>query len=322
MSKKHKNNKKNSLSTKQNGTTSSMPEWFAKLLSKDILGTVDTLERKREKNPYAHEKEQRRYRRIQKQRAEYGVSPSDLWNFSPSYVWYCLAQTARAYPSNASSEILEDTIFLFNGMDSWDFYANKKKNQEYYSQKQAEYNAHFAIVQERWLNNYTYLLNNTPAARVSDSDYIHDLAAIRSIPVRSELIWSQWKGVFTDPTTVALRELKENAESAEAYNKIVAKHKKQRIEFRISDLDIKSNPLGYIHLGIINAAIYCSSTEVHGWDVSQNDTWEEYSARLLKFAEGIYLAGFAGDRKLTEQEENIKNKAIADMPSVLLGLWD
>lgn len=321
MSKKHKNTKKNTSLGNNAGESTTVRDFFANLLAEDVLGTVDTLERKKDKT-FSNDKEKRRYRRLQKQRAEYGVSPTDLWNFSPSYVWYCLAQVTRAYPSVASAEILEDSIFFFNGTDSWDYYADRQKNKKYHDAKNAEYNATLEIVKNRWFDNYTYLLNNTPEARVSDSDYIHDLAAIRSIPARSELLWSQWRGVFTDPTTVALEEMKYTTESSEVYNKIVAKHKKQRIQLRISDLDISSNPLAYIHLGIINAAIYCSSTEVHGWDVSHGDTWEEYAARLLTFAEGIYLAGFAGNRKLTADEEATKNKAIADMPVILVGLWD
>ena len=319
MARKQTFNKKN-ITSFSNGEPIDFNEFVDSFTSNlpDQPGTINTLERKKEKFASHGSK---RNRNIQRERGIYGLGTSDLWNFSPSYIWYCFAQVCRAYPSDSSQKILKDSIFLLNDLDSWDFFADKDKMREYMSNKHEEYELEYDAVRARWAKNYSPMLVSVPQAHVSDADYIHDLSAIRSVKTRSDLRWAQWRGVFTDPTSIVLADLKDTVEK-EQYNKIVKKHRKQRISFRISDMDISSNPLAYIHLGIVNAAIYISSTEVHGWPSYTGDTWEEYSDRMLKFAEGIYIAGFAANRNLSKEDKKIRDKAISDMPELLIGMWD
>lgn len=289
-------------------------------LTEDFISTPDLMERKKDRKDKSN-KNRKRQNRESKQRAQYGVSIYDLWNFSGGYVWQSYAAVGRAYPSVTADRLVEIALFEQNGMENINHYADPVKNETYIREQMAFAQAEGKVVVNEWADMYSDLLRTLPQARVSDGDYIHDLAAIRSIPVRPNLVWSQWRGVFTDPATVTLKTIKESVSDVD-YKKIVVKHHRQRVLYQLSDFDIAYNPLQSIHLALVNTAIYIASTQVHGWDVSMDDTWEEYSARLLKFAEGVYIAGFSGDRELTVEEIASKNDAIKMMPVIIPGLWD
>jgi hypothetical protein len=289
----------------------------------DHFGVVNTLPRKREKFKSRNKKNNRWERRSLSKRADYGVGSLDLWNYAPSYYWYVLAQIVRAYPGEGSDELLEDIIFMADDYASWDFYADPVKDEKYRNKRHAEDLAHYKLAQERWGGNYAKLLERAPRAVLSASDYVHDLTLIKSLTTRPDVRWREWRGILTDQTQVVLDTVIKPSVSDNEFIRIVAKHRKQRQQLKISDLDIAYAPMEYLHWTLTQSIIYISSTETHGWDsMTFDDTWDEYSDRLLRFATGIYVLGFSTGQEVTIEDKELAEGALQIMVKIIPGLWD
>lgn len=283
----------------------------------DFIGAPVSFERRKDHLANHVGKEFRKYRRESKQRADYGLTVTDLWNFSPSYIWYCFAQVFKAYDTPEAKKLLELVHVLGKDTENFSYYKDPVKRKE-------ENDKEFAATEEAyqaWGSLYAIFMKQVPRLNVSQADYSHDLHALQTIVPRSDIKWKEWRGVFTDPTSVHLDELKSNLPENE-YNKIVHKHRTQRAKFRISDLDIAVAPIEYLHWVIVSASIYVSSNEVHGWDAGVEPTWEGYAEHMLVFAQGIYLAANLPGSFPSVPNQMLIETSINEMPRILAGLWD
>lgn len=288
-------------------------------ISAEEKNDIDMLFRKRHNFSFESPARKRKLRRRTKTRSVYGLGDKD-WVDARSFVMNAIVNVLREHPSSSADILVNDTIMLNDGGDSFFFSATESSSViNNFDDWRYFVKAMFEGIKGRWFDNYLTVLNTNPVSAVSASEYEHDLALIRSIPTRPEASWVQWRGVITDPTASYLREI-EKTNDKQVFRQINDKHKQQRILFGISDLDIKYSKLSYVHWLLVNASMVLASQEAIGYPASED--YNDWSRKLLTFAEGIYIAGFSGNNELSAEDVAVRNEAIKNMPTYLLNLWD
>lgn len=289
-------------------------------ISDEEKSDIDMLELRKNKFRFESPARQKKLRRRTKTRGVYGLGDKD-WVDARSFITKAIVNILRAHPTESSEIVVNDLIMLNDSGDSISFSWEGEPNAS--SRSHAEWkNAIVEMVNginDRWPDNYNAVLSETAGSPVSPEEYEHDLALIRSIPTLPEASWVQWRGIITDPTASYMRKLSKTVEKT-VFKQVAEKHKRQRIFFGISDIDISYAKLSYAHWLIVNASIVLASQEAMGYPAGEDP--EEWSRKLLKFAEGIYIAGFSGNMQLSVEDEKIRDEAIKNMPIYLNDLWD
>lgn len=289
-------------------------------ISPEEKADIDMLTLRRDNFSYETPARKRKLRRRTKTRAVYGLGDKD-WINASYFVGKAIVNVLRAHPSQSADVIVNDLVMLNDAGDSFRFDSVPGSTSEIKSYDDWKHFVSKMVngIIGRWFDNYSTVLQETAVSPVSDSEYEHDLALIRSLPTRPEASWVQWRGVITDPTASYLSELAKKSEK-DVYRQIINKHKQQRSLFGISNIDMEHAKLSYAHWILVNASITLASSEAMGYPASKD--WNTWSRELLTFAEGIYIAGFAGQRELSAEDIAVRDEAIRNMPVYFNNLWD